>query len=84
MFLDVFFSKKLRFVFVKLEKSFNQTCVNTCIDFIVTERMFSFFFTAIVFFFSIMFADVLQCIYKTGQKYALIMLISCFSKYFRS
>lgn len=58
MVLDAFFSKKLRFFFVKLEKSFNQTCVNTCIDFIVTERTFSFFFTAINFF-SIMFADVL-------------------------
>lgn len=59
MFLDVFFSKKLRFVFVKLEKSFNQTCVNTCIDFIVTETTFSFFFLLQLFFFSIMFADVL-------------------------
>lgn len=81
MFLDVFFSKKLRFVFVKLEKSFNQTCVNTCIDFIVTERTFSFFFTAIVFFFNNVCRGI---IYKTGQKYALIMLISYFSKYFRS
>lgn len=62
-----FFSKKLRFVFVKLEKSFNQTCVKTCIDFIVTERTFSFFFTAIVFL-SIMFADVL---YTKQAKYML-------------
>lgn len=59
MFLEVFFSKKLRFVFVKLEKSFNQTCVNTCIDFIVTERTFSFFLLQLFFFFPIMFADVL-------------------------
>lgn len=72
MFLDVFFSKKLRFVFVKLEKSFNQTCVKTCIDFIVTERTFSFFFTAIVFFFNNVCRRI---IYKTGQIYALIMLI---------
>lgn len=58
MVLDAFFPKKLRFFFVKLEKSFNQTCVNTCIDFIVTERTFSFFFYCNCFFFNNI-ADVL-------------------------
>lgn len=74
-----FFSKKLTFIFVKLDKSFDQTCVNTCIDFIVTERTFSFFL--LQFFFNNVCRRI---IYKTGQQYALIMLISYFSKNFRS
>lgn len=64
----IFFSKLFLFFLllflVKLWKLFDQTCVNTCIDYIVTERTFSFFFTAIHFLNNV----CRRIIYKTWQK----------------
>lgn len=79
MFFELLFFTQLRFVCLFNCKVFDQTCDNTSIDYIVTERTLPFSYYCM--FLKIMFAYVLYK--KKSQMYTWLRQISYFSKIIR-
>lgn len=80
-FLELLFITQLRFLCLFNGKVFDQTCDNTSIDYIVTERTLPFSYYCI--FLKIMFAYVLYKKKKTSERYTWLWQISYFSKIIR-